>query len=81
MVIVEAYSILPFMVRTGADIIDMDWMVPLDEARQKAGPDVVLCGNINPSGILLQGTPQQVAEAGPGLFAERRIAVYPDAGV
>jgi uroporphyrinogen-III decarboxylase len=37
MVIVEAYSILPFMVRTGADIIDVDWMVPLDEARQKGG--------------------------------------------
>lgn len=56
-------SILPFMVHTGADIIDVDWMVPLDEARQKAGPDVVLCGNVNPSGILLEGTPQQVAEA------------------
>lgn len=56
-------NILLFMARTGADIIDLDWMVPLDEARQKVGPNIVLCGNINPTEIMLQGTPQQVAEA------------------
>ena len=51
------------MATTGADVIDLDWMVPLDEARRKVGQDVTLCGNFDPSGILLQGNPQTVAEA------------------
>lgn len=56
-------SILPFIGKTGADVIDIDWMVPLDKAREIVGSTVVLCGNVNPSGVLLQGTPEQVTEA------------------
>lgn len=52
-----------FMARTGADIIDVDWMVPLDEARELAGPDVTLCGNFDPVAVLLQGAPEKIAEA------------------
>ncbi|MCK5565539.1 MAG: uroporphyrinogen decarboxylase family protein [Planctomycetes bacterium] len=56
-------SIIGLMAKTGADVIDVDWMVPLDEARQKVGDDVTLCGNFDPAAVLLQGTPQDVAEA------------------
>lgn len=56
-------SILPFIRKTGADVIDIDWMVPLEKAREVVGSTVVLCGNVNPSGVLLQGTPEQVAKA------------------
>ncbi len=56
-------SIIDLIAKTGVDVIDVDWMVPLDEAREKAGPDVTLCGNFDPSGVLLQGTPQEVADA------------------
>jgi MtaA/CmuA family methyltransferase len=52
-----------FMAETGCDVIDVDWMVPLDEARTAVGPDVTLAGNFDPSAILLQGTPQNVADA------------------
>jgi MtaA/CmuA family methyltransferase len=52
-----------FMAETGCDIIDVDWMVPLDEARTAVGPGVTLAGNFDPSAILLQGTPQDVADA------------------
>ena len=51
------------MAQTGGDIIDVDWMVPLDEARAAVGPDVTLAGNFDPSAVLLQGTPQEVADA------------------
>ncbi len=51
------------MARTGCEIIDVDWMVPLDEARAAVGPDVTLAGNFDPSAVLLQGTPQNVADA------------------
>jgi len=56
-------AILPLMSQTGADVIDIDWMVPLDEARPRVGSDVVLCGNVNPAGVLLHGTPEQVTQA------------------
>ncbi len=56
--------IVGMMAQTGANIIDLDWMVPVDKARAAVGPDVVLCGNFDPSGVLLQGTPASVAEAG-----------------
>jgi uroporphyrinogen decarboxylase len=54
---------IAFMAQTGADIIDVDWMVPLDYARKIVGSKITLCGNFNPSGVLLQGSPQDVAQA------------------
>lgn len=54
---------IALMAQTGADIIDVDWMVPLDRAREAVGPEVTLCGNFDPTAVLLQGTPEDVAEA------------------
>ncbi len=56
-------NIVEHMAKSGADVIDVDWMVPLEKARQLVGPDIVLCGNFDPSAVLLQGTPENVAEA------------------
>ena len=55
--------IVGLMSRTGADVIDLDWMVPLDKARSAVGPGVTLCGNFDPVGVLLRGTPETVAAA------------------
>jgi uroporphyrinogen decarboxylase len=55
-------NIVQFMPKSGADIIDVDWMVSLSRARELVGPDVVLCGNFNPAGALLEGSPEDVAE-------------------
>lgn len=51
------------MAKSGADIIDVDWMVPLDKAREAVGPDITLCGNFDPTAVLLQGTADDVAKA------------------
>lgn len=48
------------MATLGADIIDLDSMVPLDRARADAGPDQVLLGNLNPVGDLLSSNPSDV---------------------
>ncbi len=56
-------SIIEHMAASGADIIDVDWMVPLDEARRKVGEGITLCGNFDPSGVLLHGSPADVAAA------------------
>jgi MtaA/CmuA family methyltransferase len=55
--------IVGLMAQTGADVIDLDWMVPLDEARRTVGPGVTLCGNFDPVGVLLKGTPETVVAA------------------
>lgn len=56
-------SIVQYMAQTGADIIDVDWMVALEQARELVGPEVTLCGNFDPSAVLLQGSPEDVANA------------------
>jgi MtaA/CmuA family methyltransferase len=54
---------IALMARTGADIVDVDWMVSLAAAREAVGPGVTLCGNFDPTAVLLQGTPDDVARA------------------
>ena len=54
---------ISYMAQSGADIIDVDWMVPLVKAGESVGPQVTLCGNFNPAGVLFEGSPQDVAEA------------------
>ena len=56
-------NIVQYMADSGTDVIDVDWMVSLTRARELAGPDVTLCGNFNPAGVLFEGSPEQVAEA------------------
>ncbi len=64
---------LELMGKLDADIIDLDSLAPLAEARAKMGANQVLLGNLNPVTILRNGTPEAVfaelsrchAEAGP----------------
>jgi MtaA/CmuA family methyltransferase len=54
-------KLLPWLGLLGVDILDLDSMVPLSEAREHAGPDVALLGNIDPVRVLRGGTPDSVA--------------------
>jgi MtaA/CmuA family methyltransferase len=47
---------------TGADVIDLDWMVDLPRAREILGPDRLLFGQFDPAAVLLHGTPELIAE-------------------
>ncbi len=58
------------MAQTGADIVDVDWMVPYAEAIRLM-PGISVNGNFDPVGVLLQGTPEQVAEAVRACHAAR----------
>ena len=52
------------MARSGAEIVDLDWMVDLGRAAETFGDDgPAPCGNFDPVEIMLRGTPEQVAEA------------------
>jgi MtaA/CmuA family methyltransferase len=59
----DTNHLLPLMADSGADIIDLDWMVDLPSAVQIFGDYPVICGNFDPVAIMLQGTPEQVREA------------------
>ncbi len=47
----------------GCEMVDIDWMVPLDDARREMGPQQVLSGNIDPVKVLRNGTPESIAAA------------------
>lgn len=51
------------MGRLGCEIVDLDWMNPLAEARAKMGPDQVLLGNIDPLAVLRNGSAEGVKSA------------------
>ena len=52
--------ILEHMAQSGADIIDLDWMVDLPTAAAVFGDGPVICGNMDPVGVMLQGSPETV---------------------
>jgi MtaA/CmuA family methyltransferase len=47
----------------GCEIVDVDYMVPLRQAREEMGPEQVLAGNIDPVAVLRGGTPESIAAA------------------
>lgn len=48
---------------TGADIVDIDWMVDFEEAVNSLAGKCSACGNFDPVNILLQGTTSDVRQA------------------
>ena len=55
-------KILAGMGRLGCDIVDVDFLAPLAEARAQMGPNQVLLGNMNPVAVLRNSSPAQVTD-------------------
>jgi len=58
----RATPLLAGMARTGADVLEVDHFVDLGEACRIVGPEVALWGNLDPVGVLAQGTPALVEQ-------------------
>ena len=56
---VETGELLVQLAKTGADVVGVDWRVPLDAARRRVGPTVALQGNLDPAALFL---PQPLLE-------------------
>lgn len=56
-------KLLPDLGGLSVDILDLDWMVPVAEARAWTGADQVLLGNIDPVSVLRNSTPGEVGES------------------
>lgn len=52
--------VLSYVGQTGADIIDLDYMVDMEEAVKRFPKEASICGNFNPVDVLLSGTPELV---------------------
>ncbi len=55
--------ILEGMGRLGCEIVDLDYMVPLSDGREKMGPDQVLLGNLDPVRAVRNAKPESIAGA------------------
>jgi MtaA/CmuA family methyltransferase len=49
--------------KLGCDIVDVDFPVPIQQARQEMGPQQVLLGNIDPVRVLRNGDPESITSA------------------
>jgi MtaA/CmuA family methyltransferase len=56
-------SILAGLGRLGCEIVDLDWMVPLTQARSLMGEGQILAGNVDPVAVIKNGTPLAVEES------------------
>jgi uroporphyrinogen decarboxylase len=48
---VDTGELLGLMAAAGADVVGVDWRVPLDQAASRVGPDVALQGNLDPAAV------------------------------
>src|SRR5881394_3984826 len=87
---VETGELLAQLAATGADVVGVDWRVPLDEARGRVGPAVALQGNLDPAALFLplpelRKRTERVLEladaAGPGHVFNLGHGVFPETPV
>jgi uroporphyrinogen decarboxylase len=45
-------ELLGLMAEAGADVVGVDWRVPLDRARARVGPNLAIQGNLDPAVVL-----------------------------
>ena len=51
------------MATSGADVLELDHQVEIASACGVLGPGLCIWGNLDPVGLLFQGTPEQVRHA------------------
>jgi uroporphyrinogen-III decarboxylase len=51
------------MGKLGCDLVDVDFLVPLEEARSRTGPLQTLAGNLDPVRDVRDGSPETIKKA------------------
>ena len=65
--------LLPHLREVGPDILDLDWMVDMEEAYQVLGSKIIRAGNLDPAGVVEQRSSEAV-------FAQTRALVERERG-
>ncbi len=63
-------ALLPMIREVGADILDLDSMVSVSDARRDVGARTLLAGNVNPVAVVRDGNPTLVREKLQACFAQ-----------
>ena len=56
-----SHHLLPAIVRAGANVLSVDWRIPLAKVREMAGPRVAVQGNLDPA--VLFAPPEKIRQA------------------
>jgi MtaA/CmuA family methyltransferase len=59
----DTRAILEGIGKLGCEIVDLDYPVPVAEAREKMGPGQILLGNLDPVSVVRDGNPEQIYKA------------------
>ena len=71
---------LDMIAAVGADMVDLDSMVAVDEARRRLGPGCCLAGNLDPVRAIRNGTPRSIEQDLEECFAAAGGSRYAVAG-
>lgn len=63
-----SHHLLPAIVRTGANVLSVDWRIPLEKVRELAGPRVAVQGNLDPAALF--APPEKIRQATLEIAAE-----------
>ncbi len=63
--------LLPSLKEVGTDILDIDWEVGFDDARHFMGPEVIICGNINPV-VIQDSSKDEIGKLSTSLIRSNR---------
>lgn len=72
----DTNALFPLLAHLGADIVDLDSMALMADARAHMGPAQMLSGNIDPVRVLKDGSPKQVAAALEQCFIDAGRGFY-----
>jgi MtaA/CmuA family methyltransferase len=63
---------LPYVALTRTDILDLDWMVDFNTARNICKNEMILCGNLDPVSCIQKMTPENVSIHASRLIAKQK---------
>ncbi len=61
---------LPVISGLGVDVIDLDWMVDVETAREAMGKGTVLTGNLDPVSAVMDSTPEEIIGGLKDIYAK-----------
>jgi MtaA/CmuA family methyltransferase len=68
--------LLPHLRDVGPDIVDVDWMVDMEEAYDIFGPDIVRSGNLDPAAVVEQKSAEEVFRRTEELVGRERGRLF-----
>jgi len=54
------------------DIVDVDWMVDMDQAHDILGPGIIRCGNLDPVSVIQDKSPEAIFEESRALCTKEK---------